>query len=99
MRLAGANRARQNEILGGGDPLAARQRVDLSRADAVRRGEVERVERLHLRKARLPQPLANDGLMARRLLGGEDFVEIILMRPMRIARLTSECLKSARDPG
>ena len=72
--------------------------MDLCRADAVRSGEVERVERLHLRKARLAQPLANDGLVARRLLGGEDLMKIILMRPMRIARLTREGFKGARDP-
>ena len=98
MRLRSPDRTGEDEILGRGDPLAPRQRVDLGRADAIRRGEVERVERLHLRKARLAQPLANDGLVARCLLGSEDLMEIILMRPMRITRLTSECLKRARDP-
>ena len=71
--------------------------MDLGRADAVRRGEVERVERPHLRKARLAQPLANHGLVAGRLLRGEDLMEIILMRPVRIARLTCEGFKRARD--
>ena len=41
MRLAGADRAGEDQILGRGDPLAARQRVDLGRADALGRGEVE----------------------------------------------------------
>ena len=41
MRLAGPDRAGEDQILGRGDPLAARQRVDLRRADALGGGEVE----------------------------------------------------------
>ena len=59
----------------------------------------KRVEGLHLGKARLAQPLADDGLVARGLLGGEHLVEIILVRPMRIARLTRQGFKGARDAG
>ena len=97
MRLAGADRAGEDEILGRGDPLAARQRVDLRRADALGRGEVKGVEGLDLRKARLAEPLADHRLVPRGLLGGEDLVEVVLVRPMRIARLTGQGFKRARD--
>ena len=99
MRLAGADRTGEDEILGRGDPLAARQRVDLGRADAFGGGEIKRVERLHLGKARLAEPLADHRLVPRRLLGGEDLVEVVLVRPMRIARLTRQRFKRARDAG
>ena len=99
MRLAGADRAGEDQILGRGDPLAARERVDLRRADAVGGGEVEGVERLHLGKARLAQPLADHRLVARGLLGAEDLVQIVLVRPVRIARLARQGFKRARDAG
>jgi hypothetical protein len=73
--------------------------MDLGRADAVRGGEVEAVEGLHLWKARLAQALPDDRFMARGLLGGQDLVEIVLMRPMRIARLTCQGFEGARDAG
>ena len=69
VRFAGADRTGEDEILRRGHPLAARQRVDLRRADAVGGREVEGVERLHFGKARLAQPLADHRLVARRLLG------------------------------
>ena len=69
VRFAGADRAGEDQILRRGDPLAARERVDLRRADAVGGGEVEGVERLHLREARLAEPLADHRLMPRGLLG------------------------------
>ena len=97
MRFAGPDRAGEDQILGRGDPLAARERVDLRRADAVRGREVEGVEGLHLGKARLAQPLADHRLVARGLLGGEHLVEVVLVRPMRIARLTGQGFKGARD--
>ena len=99
VRFAGADRAGEDQILGRGDPLAARERVDLRRADAVGGGEVEGVERLHLRKARLAQPLADHRLVARGLLGGEHLVEVVLVRPVRIARLAGQAFKGARDAG
>ena len=37
--------------------------------------------------------------MARGLLGGEDLVEVVLMGPMRIARLTRQGFEGARDAG
>ena len=64
MRLAGADRPREDQILGRHHPLAARQCVDLRRIDAVGGGEVEGVERLHLREACLAQTLANHGLVS-----------------------------------
>ena len=69
VRFAGADRAGEDQILGRRDPLAARERVDLRRVDAVGGGEVEGVERLHLREARLAQPLADHRLVPRGLLG------------------------------
>ena len=51
-----------------------RERVDLRCADAVGRGEVEGIEGLHLREARLAQALADDRLVPRRLLSTEDLV-------------------------
>ena len=56
------------------------------------------IEGLHLGKARLAQPLPDDGLVPRGLLGGEDLMEIILMGPVGIARLTCQRFKGARDP-
>jgi hypothetical protein len=96
VRFAGADRAGEDQILGSGDPRSTRERVDLRGADAVGRGEVEGIEGLHLRKARLAQPLADDRLMARGLLGAEHLVEVILVGPMRIARLTGQGLERAR---
>jgi hypothetical protein len=95
--FAGADRAREDQILGGRDPLAARQGVDLGRADALGGREVEAVEGLDLGKARLAQPLTDHGLVARGLLRGQDLVEIILVWPMRIARLTRQGFERARD--
>ena len=90
-----ANRAGEDQILRRGHPLAPRERMDLGRGDAVGGGEVEGIEGLHLRKARLAQPLTDDRLVARGLLGGEHFVEIVLVGPMRIARLTGQRFKRA----
>ena len=53
VRFAGADRTGEDQILGRGDPFAAREGVDLRRADAVGGGEIKGVERLHLREARL----------------------------------------------
>jgi hypothetical protein len=99
MRLAGADGAGEDQILGRGDPLAARERVDLGRVDAIGGGEVEGVERLHLRKPRLAEALANDRLVTRRLLGTEDLVEIVFMRPVGIPRLSGQAFKRPRDTG
>ena len=97
MCLPGPDRTGEDEILRRGDPLAAGQGMDLGRADALGGGEIKRVERLDLGKARLAEPLADHRLVPRRLLGGEDLMEIILVRPVRIARLTGQGLKGARD--
>ena len=94
MRLAGADRPREDQILGRRDPLAARERVDLRRVDAVGGGEVEGVERLHLGEARLAEALADDRLMPRRLLGTEDLVQIVLVRPMGIPRLPGQAAQT-----
>ena len=48
--------------------------VDLCRVDALSGGEIKRVERLHLREARLAEALADDGLVPRGVLGTEDLV-------------------------
>jgi len=59
MRLAGADRPREDQILGRRDPLPARQRMDLCRVDAVGGSEVEGVERLYLRESGVAEPLAS----------------------------------------
>ena len=94
--MPGPDRAGEDQILGCGDPLAARERVDLRRADAVGGGEVEGIEGLHLGKARLAQPLADDRLVARGLLRVEHLVEVIFVGPMRIACLTGQGFKGTR---
>jgi len=73
--------------------------MDLRGAHAIGGREVERVERLDLGEARLTEPLADYGLVARRLLGGQHLMEIVFVRPMRIARLASERFKGPRDAG
>jgi hypothetical protein len=73
--------------------------VDLGRADAVGGGEVEGVEGLHLRESRLAEPLADQGLVPRRLLRGEHLMEVVFVRPVRIARLAGQGFKGARDAG
>ena len=97
--LAGADRAGEDQILRRRDPLAARQRVNLRRADALDRREIKRVEGLHLGKARLAQPLADDGLMARGQLRAEDLVQIVFVRPVRVAGLPRRALKTRATPG
>jgi hypothetical protein len=99
MRLAGPNRAGEDQILGRGDPLAACQRVNLRRADALRGREIKCVQRLDLGKARLMEPLADHRLMAGGLLGAQDLVQIVFVRPMRVARLPRESFKCAGDAG
>jgi transposase len=68
-------------------------------ADALGRREVEGVEGLHFREARLAEPLADHGLVPRRLLRGEHLMEVVFVRPVRIARLAGERFKGARDAG
>ena len=99
VRLAGADRAGEDQILRRRDPLAARERVDLRRVDALGRGEVERVERLHLGEARLAEPLADHRLVPRGLLGTQDLVQIVFVRPVALARLPRQALKRARHAG
>ena len=68
----------------------------LRRADPLDGGEIKRVERFHLGEARLAEPLADHRLVARGLLRGEHLVEVILVGPMRIARLTGQGFEGAR---
>ena len=90
-------RVGQDQILGRRDPLATRERVDLGRVHAVGGREIKRVERLHLREPGLVQPLPDHRLMPRALLGAQDFVQIVFVRPVRVARLPGEPFKRARD--
>ena len=99
MRLAGADGPREDQILGRGDPLAARERVDLGRVDAIGGGEVEGVERLYLREARLAEALADYRLVPRGLLGTEDLVEIVFVRPVGIPRLSGQASNARATPG
>ena len=97
MGFAGADRPRQNQILRRGDPFAAGECVDLRGAHALSGLKIEGVERLDFGKPGLAEPLAHHRLMAGELLGLEDFVEIVLMRPVCIPGLAGETLKDARD--
>jgi hypothetical protein len=99
VRFASPDRARENQILGRGDPLAAREGVNLCRAHAVGGGEIKCIERLRLRKACLAESLPDHRLVSRGLLGAQDLVEILFMRPVCVARLAGEAFKDARDPG
>ena len=72
----------------------------------ARNGNIERILNEHgtfrfvsIREARLTEPLADYGLVSRRLLGGQHLMEVVFVRPMRIARLARERFKGPRDPG
>ncbi len=67
--------------------------MDLRRVDAVGGGEIKCVEGLHFGEARLAQALADHGLVPRGVLGTEDLVQIVFVRPMGVARLTGEAVK------
>lgn len=95
--FAGADRAGQDQIFGRGHPRATGERMDLRGADALGGREIEAVEGLDLGKARLAEPLANHGLVSRRLLGAEDFVQVVLVRPVRVARLPRQAFKHTGD--
>ena len=99
MRLAGPDRAGQDQILGRGDPLAPGEGVDLGRVDAVGGGKVEGVECLHLRETRLAQALADDRLVPRGLLGTEDLVQIVFVGPVAVAGVPGEAFKRAGHAG
>lgn len=72
--------------------------MDLRRADAVGGGEIEGIEGLDLREARFTEPLADHGLVPRRLLRTEHLMEVVLVGPVCIARLAGQGFKGARDP-
>jgi hypothetical protein len=99
MRLARANRTRQDQILGRGHPLAAGQRVDLRRADALGSGEIKQIKRFHLGEARLAQTLADDRLVPGRKLRAEHLLQIVFVRPVRVTRLAGEAFEGPGDPG
>jgi hypothetical protein len=71
--------------------------MHLGGVDAVRRREVEGVERLHLGEARLAEPLPDDGLVPRRLLRAQHFLQVVFVGPMPIAGLSRQGLEDARD--
>jgi hypothetical protein len=97
VRFSRPDRTGEDEILRRGHPLAAREGVNLRRADAVCRGEIKRIERLHLGKSGLAKPLTDHRLVTGGLLGAEDFVEIVFVRPVGVARLAGETFKDAGD--
>jgi hypothetical protein len=73
--------------------------VDLGGSDAFDRGKVEGFERFDFGKPPVMEALADHRFMTRRLLRGRDLVEIHLVRPVGVARLTRRRLESARDVG
>ncbi len=96
MRFSGADRPREDQILRRGHPLAAGQGMELRGVDAVGRGEIEGVERLHFGKARLAEALSDHRLVAGGELRAEHFLEIVLVRPVRVSRLAGEAFKGPR---
>jgi NAD(P)-dependent dehydrogenase (short-subunit alcohol dehydrogenase family) len=100
VRLAGADGSRKDDVVGAADPFSTRELGDLCGADsAIGRSEVEGVERLHLREARLAQTMTHGGVAPGGLLGGEHLVEKLLVAPMLLARLASERFKDTHDAG
>mgnify|MGYP003473007489 CR=1 FL=1 len=59
--------------------------MDLRGVEAVGGSEVAGVECLHLREARLAQPLPDGRFVTRAQLVAQDFLQIVLVRPVRIA--------------
>lgn len=96
VRLPGPNRAGEDEILGRRDPVATGEGVDLGGAHPLGGREIKGVERLDVGKARLAEPLADHRLVSRALFGGQHLVEIVFVRPVRIACLTREAFKDPR---
>lgn len=84
-------------MFGRGDPLAARERVDLRCVEALSHLEIEGVEGLDLGKACFAEALADDGLVPGRQLGAEHLLQIVFVRPARVASLAREALEHARD--
>src|SRR5882724_4871800 len=93
--LAGADRPREDEVLGVGDPAAAVG--DLCGVHALGGVEVEGVERLELGEARLAQALAHGRLGAGGDFDGEDLVQVLLVRPVLLAGLAGEALVGAEQ--
>jgi hypothetical protein len=100
VRLSGADRAGEDDVVRAADPLSSRQLGQLGRVDgAVGGDEVEGVEGLHLGEASLAQAVADRGVATRGLLGREGFVQKLLVAPVLLARLACERLEDADDAG
>ena len=71
--------------------------MNLRGADSLDGREIKRVEGLHFREARLVEALPDHRLMARGQLCGQDLVQIVFVRPVRVAGLPGEAIKRPRD--
>jgi hypothetical protein len=88
--LAGADGASEQNIFAARNPLASGQLSDLRGREAIGDGEIEFVERLHFGERGRVQSLLDGGLGTRRDLDGENLVQVVLVRPVLLARLSGE---------
>jgi hypothetical protein len=90
MGLAGAGRAEEDEVVPGGDEVELAEVEDERLLQRALEGEVELLERLPRREARLPDP----GLAAVRLPGGDlglqQRLAEALVRPLLLTRPLAE---------
>ncbi len=96
VRFPGADRPGEDQILGRGDPFPACEGVDLCGADALDRREIKRIKGFDLGKPRLAESLADHRLVPGGLLGAEHLLQVVFVRPVRIARLAGEPFEHAR---
>ena len=90
MRLASADGACEQDILATRDPIPASQLRDLGRGEAFGGAEIELVQGLHLGECGGVQSLLDRGLRTGRDLDGENLVEVVLVGPVLLARLSGE---------
>src|SRR5690606_4332040 len=98
--LSGADRAGEDHVFGSRDPLATGELGDDGgREGTDGRGEVESIESLHVREARVVKAMTDGGFSTRGFFGGEDVVEVVLVAPVLLTSLASERLEGASEAG
>jgi hypothetical protein len=94
-----ADGAGEQHVFRALDPAAARELGDLRGVNTVGGGEVELVERLGLREARVAQAMLHGVVASRLQLDGEHLVQVVFERPLLLACLTAERFEHARRTG